>query len=26
VIRKVFPRVRVPGHSNAILEALKALG
>jgi peroxiredoxin Q/BCP len=25
VIRKVFPRVKVPGHSEAILEALKAL-
>jgi peroxiredoxin Q/BCP len=26
VIRKVFPKVKVPGHSEAVLEALKAIG
>jgi thioredoxin-dependent peroxiredoxin len=26
VVRKVFPKVKVPGHSDAVLEALKALG
>jgi len=26
VVRKVFPKVKVPGHSHAVLEALKALG
>ena len=25
VIRKVFPKVKVPGHSDAILEVLKAM-
>ncbi len=25
VIRKIYPKVKVPGHSDAILEALKAL-
>lgn len=26
VIRKVYPRVKVDGHSDAVLEAIKALG
>ncbi|WP_435007835.1 thioredoxin-dependent thiol peroxidase [Tundrisphaera lichenicola] len=26
VVRKIFPKVKVPGHSEAILEALKAMG
>ncbi len=25
VVRKIFPKVKVPGHSDAVLEALKAL-
>jgi thioredoxin-dependent peroxiredoxin len=25
VIRRIFPKVKVPGHSDAILEALKTL-
>jgi len=25
VVRKVFPRVKVDGHSDAVLEAIKAL-
>jgi peroxiredoxin Q/BCP len=25
LVRKVFPKVRVPGHSDAVLEALKAI-
>jgi thioredoxin-dependent peroxiredoxin len=26
IVRKVFPKVKVPGHSEAVLEALKMLG
>jgi peroxiredoxin len=26
VIRKVFPKVKVSGHADAVLTALKALG
>ncbi len=26
VIRKIYPKVKVPGHSEAILEALKSMG
>ena len=26
VVRKVFPKVKVPGHSDAVLEALNAFG
>ena len=26
VVRRVFPRVKVDGHADAVLEALKGLG
>ena len=26
VVRKVFPKVKVPGHSEAVLEAIRAMG
>lgn len=26
VVRKIFPKVKVPGHSEAVLEALKGIG